>query len=243
MGYLLAVAAASVALVGCGGKRADGPPPVFVERIVAPRRAIDGTPPPLLVLLHGIGSNENDLVSLAGKLDPRFLVVSLRAPRPYRGGFAWFQITWQSNGSATPDIDQAHETLADFVRWLAAAPGRLGADARRVYLMGFSQGAMMSLGVLRTAPDRLAGVVALSGLFRDDLVETPADAGATGRVAVFVAHGTQDDLLPVADGRAIRDLLQPMVRDFTYREYAMPHTIAPVELRDVAAWLTSHLDR
>ena len=142
-----------------------------------------------------------------------------------------------------PDVKQAHETLADLVRWLVAAPARLGADARRVFLMGFSQGAMMSLGVLRTAPERVAGIVALSGRFSDDLAETPADTGASGRVAVFVAHGTQDDLLPVADGRAIRDLLQPMVRDFTYREYAMPHTIAPDELRDVAAWLTSHLDR
>jgi phospholipase/carboxylesterase len=214
-----------------------------VERVVAPRRATEGSPPPLLVLLHGIGSNENDLVSFAGRLDPRFLVVSLRAPRPYHGGFAWFQITWRSDGSIVPDVDQAHATLADLVRWLAAAPARLGADARRVYLMGFSQGAMMSLGVLSTAPERLAGLVALSGLFRDDLVETPADAGAIGGVAVFVAHGSRDDLLPIADGRAVRDHFQPMVRDFTYREYEMPHTIAPDEVRDVAAWLTAHLDR
>ena len=211
--------------------------------MIAARRTSEGVPPPLLVLLHGIGSNEDDLASLAGELDPRFLAVSVRAPRPYHGGWAWFHITFRSGGDIVPDLEQAHETLADFVGWLAAAPARLGADPRRVYLLGFSQGAMMSLGVLRTAPERVAGIIALSGCSVDELVEAPADDGAVARVPVFVAHGIQDRTLPVSDGRAIRDQLQPIVRDFTYREYPIPHTIAPDELRDVATWLTARLDR
>jgi phospholipase/carboxylesterase len=194
------------------------------------------------VLLHGIGSNENDLVTLAGELDPRLLVVSLRAPRPYHGGWAWFGLDFPGGGKVVPNVEQAHETVADLVRWFAAAPARLRADPQQVYLLGFSQGAMMSLAVLRSAPERLAGVVVLSGLFDDRLVATPAANGAVARVPVFVAHGLQDRVLPIADGRAIRDRFQPIVEDFTYREYPMAHTIGPDARRDVAAWLTTRID-
>lgn len=219
------------------------PPPSLVERVVAPRRASDRPAPPLLVLLHGYGANEDDLLPLAGQLDPRLLVVSVRAPRALEGGFAWFHLDFPRGGGAVPDRAQARTTLADLVRWLEAAPARLGGDPRRVYLLGFSQGAMMSLGVLRTAPERVAGVVALSGVADDDALPASAADVAMARVAVFVAHGTGDTLLPVAEGRAIRDRLQPVVHDFTYREYAIAHAIGPEEVRDVAAWLTARLDR
>jgi phospholipase/carboxylesterase len=219
------------------------PPPHLVERVAPARRPTPGGSPPLLVLLHGIGADENDLFSLASRLDPRFTVVSLRAPRAYHVGFSWFDIAWQRDGSVVPNVSQAREALAELVRWLEAAPARLGADPKRVYLLGFSQGAMMSLGVLRTAPERIAGVVALSGRFSDALFETPPPTDAVGSVPLFVAHGTQDDVLPVANGRAVRDAFQPLVRDFTYREYPVPHGIGPAELGDVAAWLTAHLDR
>jgi len=222
---------------------ASATPPHLVERVVAARRTTPGKAPPLLVLLHGIGADENDLFSLATHVDPRFTVVTVRAPRPYHTGYAWFDIAWKADGSVVPNVAQARETLADFVRWIEAAPARLNADPRQVYLLGFSQGAMMSLGVLRTAPERLAGVVALSGRFHDALFETPAPTDAMRSVPLFVGHGTQDDVLPVANGRAVRDAFEPLVRDFTYREYPVPHAIAPAELGDVAAWLTSHLDR
>ena len=196
----------------------------------------------MLVLLHGIGANENDLVPLAGDFDPRLLVVSLRAPRPYHDGWAWFGLDFPAPGEVVPNVDQAHETVADLVRWLAAAPARLGADPQQVYVLGFSQGAMVSLAVLRTAPERLAGVVALSGLFDDRLVASPAADAAVARVPVFVAHGVDDRVLPIADGRAIRERFQPVVEDFTYREYPMAHTIGADEKRDVATWLTARLD-
>jgi phospholipase/carboxylesterase len=217
--------------------------PRLVERVVSPRRTTPGAPPPLLVLLHGIGADENDLIPLADHMDPRFLVVSLRAPRPYQVGFSWFDITWRADGSVVPDVTQAQAALADLVRWLEAAPERLGADPKRLYLLGFSQGAMMSLGALRAAPARLHGVVALSGRYADTLFGTTASWDAMAAVPLFVAHGRHDDLLPIENGRAIRDAFEPRMRDFTYREYPVAHGIAPDEVRDVAAWLTARLDR
>jgi phospholipase/carboxylesterase len=231
-----------LAACGRGVFRGTGASPQLVERVIAARRTT-GAPPPLLVLLHGLGSNENDLASLAGTFDARFEVVSLRAPRPWRGGFAWFPIEWRSDGTIVVDPQQALQSIADLDRWLAGAPTRLGADPRHVYLLGFSQGAMMSLAVLRTAPERVAGVVALSGRFDATLFDQPPDRRAMARVALFVGHGTADELLPVTDGRTVRDAFTPLVPDTTYREYAMSHAIGTDELHDVASWLTERLDR
>src|SRR5262245_19920926 len=142
------VPAVLLVLACCGqGGRDMTPAPTFVERTAAPRQSVSGRPP-LLVLLHGIGANEDDLFPIGREVDPRFKVVSLRAPRPYHGGFAWFDIQFLSSARIIPDIDQAKATLADLVRWLGAAPERFGTDPAQTFLLGFSQGAMMSLGVL-----------------------------------------------------------------------------------------------
>ncbi len=235
------------ALVACGS---NGAPvrsqpatsaSTWVERVAEPRQAVTG-PPPLLVLLHGIGADENDLFPLARQLDLRFKVVSLRAPHDYHTGHAWFHIDFGPAGTVIPDVAQARATLADLVGWLADAPARLGTDPARTFLLGFSQGAMMSVGVLRTTPERLAGVVALSGRADETLFEVRAARDAIARVPLLVAHGIYDDVLPIENGRHTRDAFQGLSRDFMYREFPVRHGIDEAELTLVAAWLTAHLD-
>jgi len=215
--------------------------PAWTVREVAPRAATSGAPP-LLVLLHGIGADEHDLLPLAAEVDPRFHVVSVRAPQPYGPGFAWFDIQWLPDGRVQPDVAQAHAALADLIAWIGAAPTRFGTDPRRTYLLGFSQGAMLSVGVLRAAPARLAGVAALSGRSPDGLFEQTADEADVARVPLLVAHGTWDDVLPVANGRRLRELFAPVLRDFAYREFPVAHGIVPEEMAWVATWLAAHLD-
>jgi phospholipase/carboxylesterase len=216
-------------------------PPAWIARVAEARRVDPGRAPALLVMLHGIGADENDLFPLARHLDPRFTVVSLRAPYGYHGGYAWFPIDFRPGGTVVPDLASARVTVADLVRWIAAAPAKYQTDPQRTFLLGFSQGSMMALGALRAVPERFAGVVALSGRAVDGM----STAGATDApitVPIFVAHGTHDDVLPVAEGRRIRDTLGPRCKDFTYREYPVGHGIAGDELAAVAAWLTAHLD-
>jgi phospholipase/carboxylesterase len=234
----LLVAATLAALGAC----ADGDkPPVTTSTQQPPPAWVTRVAPALLVMLHGIGADENDLFPIAPHLDPRFTVVSLRAPHDYHGGYAWFPIDFRPGGSVVPDLVSARETVADLVRWIAAAPAKFGTDPRRTFLFGFSQGSMMSLGALRATPERLAGVVALSGRAVDG-ISTAAASDAAITIPLFVAHGTHDDVLPVAEGRRIRDTLGPRCTDFTYREYPVGHGIGDDELDAVAAWLTAHLD-
>ena len=124
-----------------------GDPADFVARVV-PARQPGAAAPPLVVLLHGIGADEHDLLPLGRFLDPRCQVVSLRAPRDYVVGYAWFPIDFRPDGSVVPDVAAARATLDDLRGWLADAPARFGTDPDRTFLLGFSQGAMMSLGVL-----------------------------------------------------------------------------------------------
>lgn len=239
----IGLALLGVVVAACGEGRAtmDATAPEWVVRTRAPRAAAAGRPP-LLVLLHGIGTDENDLFPIADRLDPRFQVVSLRAPGTYVMGHSWFHIEFRPDGTVVPDVAGAHRTLAALRRWLAAAPARFGTDPRRTVLLGFSQGAMMSLGVLRTEPALVFAVVALSGRAPGDLFPATAPADAVAAVPLFVGHGLHDDVLPVAHGRATQQAFAGGA-DVTYREYPVAHGITDAELRDVAAWLTARLDR
>jgi len=199
-------------------------------------------PPPLLLLLHGVGSNEDDLFTLAPYLDRRFLVVSARAPVALDyGGYGWFRIDFTSRGMVA-DAEQAKESLRLLPGFVDELVETYGADAGRVYLMGFSQGAMMSLALTLTRPEKVAGVVAMSGRLPQQVLEREPDPEALNGKPVLITHGLYDPVLPVENGRAARDYLARLPVVLAYREYPMQHEVSAESLRDVAGWLTERLD-
>jgi phospholipase/carboxylesterase len=198
--------------------------------------------PPLLILLHGIGSNEEDLMALEPYLDERFLIVSARAPHAYGwGGYAWFEIEWLPNGIAI-DRDQAASSRELIIRFIGEAAAAYGADPARVYLLGFSQGAMMSGWVALARPELVAGTVLMSGRIPDEVRDQIAAPERLAGKPFLVVHGALDPVLPIQNGRASRDILQRLPVDLTYREYPIGHEVSPQSLADVVAWLSEHLD-
>jgi phospholipase/carboxylesterase len=199
-------------------------------------------PPPLLLLLHGVGSNEEDLFALAPYLDGRFLVVSARAPVALDyGGYGWFRIDFTPRGM-TADIGQAKRSLEMLPGFIDGLVEAYGADAGRVYLAGFSQGAMMGLALLLTRPEKVAGVVAMSGRLPAQVLGREPDREALTGKPVLITHGLYDPMLPVEQGRAARDYLAALPVSLDYREYPMGHEVSMESLRDVAAWLAAALD-
>ena len=194
-------------------------------------------PHPLLVLLHGRGANELDLLPLAGELDGRFLVISVRAPHERWGGYHWYDL--QEVG--LPEAATYAAGLARLRQFLDETVRAFPVDPARVYVLGFSQGAMMSGSVLLTEPERLAGAVLLSGYLPPPEVLPPKLDGLRGK-PVFVGHGTADNVLPIGFGRAARATLEAAGADLTYQEYPMAHQISGRELEDVRRWLTAQLD-
>ena len=190
--------------------------------------------------MHGLGSDERDLAGLVPELDRRLLVVSLRAPRECDyGGFAWFDVQWTEYG-ARADETQALESRELVLRTLAALPGQLGIEPSQTFVGGFSQGAMMSLGVALAIPERLAGVILMSGRLLPAFL--PAEpAAAVGRLPFLIQHGTLDPILPVEGSREIRARLQELGCPIEYREYPMAHEISRESLDDTRAWLSARI--
>jgi phospholipase/carboxylesterase len=214
------------------------------HKTVPPRAGLDAASDrktPLLLLLHGYGANEDDLLSLANYLDPRFLVVSARAPISLGGAsYAWFNLGFTPQGIMInpEEIETARQTAR---RFLGEIVEHYKVDPSSVYLMGFSQGAMMSLACSLTFPGVASGVVALSGRLLPQTVELIGDHELLTGLPIFVGHGVNDPLLPIGHGREIRTKLETLPVDLTYREYEMAHEISIEEVRDVAAWLTARV--
>lgn len=195
--------------------------------------------PPVLLLLHGLGSNEQDLFSFAPHLDPRFRVLSVRAPRAYTyGGFAWFDIDF-GPGLPQPNrihLAEARKTLLTFME-----------EVRRIYhpshlyLGGFSQGAIMSYLTALTHPSLVSGVLAMSGyVLKDDSLPSLASE-ALKALPIFATHGTHDQVLPVFLGRNTRDYLQSLDLNYTYREYPMGHEVNQTCFEDCKKWLAQQV--
>src|SRR6266498_1382584 len=170
---------------------------LLVHRVVAPRSPSER--PPLLVLLHGIGTDEEDLLPLAGYLDPRFLVVSARAPHEAEPmGHRWYAIDW----TATPPRGDPAEMAASrdlLGRFVEEATAAHGTDPSRTYLFGFSQGAIMSLALLLARPDLVRGAIAHSG--RLSRLPGPAPTPeALAHAEVLLLHGAEDEVVPPAQG-------------------------------------------
>ena len=199
--------------------------------------------PPLLLLLHGIGSNEHDLYGLAPFLDERFLIISVRAPNTLGpGSYAWFEADFTPQGPVINPI-QAEASRKTLIAFLNEAVTSYGADPKGVYLMGFSQGAIMSASVALTQPELVAGAVLMSGRILPEIQPLIASSEELTGLPFLVVHGTADMVLPISHGRASRDLLSTLPVDLTYHEYPMGHEVSQESLSDVTTWLTEQLDK
>ena len=216
---------------------------VHTTRPPAPGAHRDGARPPLLILLHGVGSNERSMASLAPSFDPRFLVISARSPIALGpNAFAWFHVTFTPQGPVI-DRDEAAAGWAHVARFADEAVSAYGADSERVFLAGFSQGAIMALATLLTAPERIAGVAAMSGRLLPEVLPHAAPPDALRGKAVLIVHGVMDEKLGVHYARTAREQLERFPLALTYRELPITHAVTPESLAEVSAWLTALLDR
>jgi phospholipase/carboxylesterase len=193
-------------------------------------------------MLHGVRSNEQDLLGLASLLDDRFFAVSVRAPITMGpAAYAWYHVDFLADGYRI-DVDEAERSrilLLEFTRELTQA---YKVDAERVFLMGFSQGAVMSLLAALTEPQRFAGIVGMSGRLIEEATVSFASPERMTGLPVMVVHGVHDSVIPIRHGRAVRDTLAVLPVALTYREYDMAHEVTEHSIRDIAQWLTGQLE-
>jgi len=211
-------------------------PTDIIYRALEPRRIVGGKSP-AVILLHGRGADENDLLGLAQYFDDRLAVFSIRAPYPFEfGGYTYFQLN--DDGTAEPVMFmESYKRLMKFVDGVASLPE---IDAGKVFLLGFSMGTIMSYALSLTHPEKFAGVVAQSGFIRDH-PDLEFKWDALSECPFIITHGVNDPVIPVSAARKVKALFSKSNAQFVYKEYPMGHEISGESLADVCTWLQERL--
>lgn len=200
-------------------------------------RAASGPAQALLVLLHGVGANEQSLAGLALQQDPRVQVLLPRGPLAFApGAYGWFQVRFEPQGPVIEPA-QAEASRRALIGFVAAQQARLGIAPARTAIAGFSQGGIMSASVALTAPASVAGFGILSGRILPEIEPLiPADVGAHG-LRGLVMHGRRDGKLPFALAERAAERLRRHGVAHELRDYDEDHALNPAMQADFRGWV------
>lgn len=195
-------------------------------------RAAEGDKPlARVLLLHGVGSNETNLVALGSWLDPRLEVIFVRGPLtlgPQQ--FAWFQVQFGPQGPSinAPQAEQSRELLIRLLRSLTPMP---------TVISGFSQGGIMSASVGLTSPTDVAGFAVLSGRILPEIAARIAPREDLATLSAFIGHGRLDDKLPVTWAERADEWLTSLGVPHRTEFYPIGHGLSAEMAEDYVQWL------
>ena len=211
------------------------PPPIEIETGPNPTAAI--------VLMHGLGADGNDFVPIANELDlsavgpVRFVFPNAPVmPVTINGGYrmpAWYDIL----GPGQPEDEAGLRRSQATIEGLIAREESRGIAAHRIVVAGFSQGCAMSFMTALRHPERLAGIVGLSGYLPLAPMVAAERHPANQRTPIFQAHGTRDGVIPIARAAASRDALAALGYSVEWHEYPMEHSVCMPEIADLNRFL------
>ncbi|TGL86555.1 esterase [Leptospira congkakensis] len=197
--------------------------------------------PPLLLLLHGVGSNEEDLFSLSNYLPESFLVVSARGPLTLAPkSYAWYEVLF-TTGQPKINLEQEKESRRLLIEFLDYLKSNYQFDESNVWIGGFSQGAIMSYSLGLLYPNRFKGIIALSGRLLEENKEIVNVSEDVLNKKVFISHGTNDRVLSVEYARSVKTYLETLGIHPHYKEYEEGHSINREMLKDLIQWLDENL--
>ena len=193
---------------------------------------------PLLLLLHGYGSNEEDLFSFANELPDEYYVISARAPYDLMyNSFAWYAINFDADENKFSDIEQAQSSRVLIATFIDELVANYPIDGNDVTLIGFSQGSILSYAVALTYPQKVRRVVAMSGYLNTEMADEKYATNDFSRLKIFASHGTVDQVIPVDWARNSIPKIKALGIDIEYKEYPVGHGVAPQNFFDLKNWL------
>ncbi|HET8885105.1 MAG TPA: alpha/beta fold hydrolase [Salinimicrobium sp.] len=197
---------------------------------------------PLILLLHGYGSNEEDLFGFANELPDEAFIVSARAPYELqRMSHAWYAIYFDNVNGKFSDDAQAISSREKIVGFLDEIIKEYPVDESNVTLIGFSQGTILSYAVALSYPDKIKNVIALSGYVNEGILKEGFKQNDFSGLSFFCSHGTVDQVIPVDWARKSTEFLKDLNLDFVYKEYPVGHGVAPQNFFDLKNWLQERI--
>lgn len=191
---------------------------------------------PALFVMHGIGSNELNMLPLVEDLKENFYIFSIRGHLPQTTGYAYFTI----QGYGKPHRESFDDGMDQLSKFIQYASDTYPLDLNEIYLLGFSQGAISAMTLGITLGDKIKGIVALSGyipLFVKE--EYPVQTGS--HLNAFVSHGEYDQILPYEWGKENVEYFKRLGVPVTFKTYPEVHTISTENMKDIQAWLLDHV--
>ena len=208
---------------------------VYVE----PEDRTDG-PTPAVVLMHGRGADEQDLLPVARELPDELAAVSLRAPDPVGGGYRWYEIQAPEGlDTSQPHPEEYRRSLNLVTESIAAATETYGLDPDRIGLLGFSMGSMIGMGLLLEAPRRYSWLVGLHGYLPESHA-TKAPDGIVGK-PVFLGAGASDQIIPPSRVETAAERFRELDAEVSFNVYSVGHGIGTEELADLVAFVEDRL--
>lgn len=193
---------------------------------------------PLLLLLHGYGSNDSDLFSFASELPDEYYVISARAPYDLQyGSYAWYAINFDADQNKFSDHDQAILSRDLVVKFIEELKIKFPIDSSNITLIGFSQGSILSYSIALSYPNIVQRVGALSGYLNLDINSENYQNNDFSNLKIFASHGTVDQVIPVEWARKTDPILKSLGINSTYKEYPNGHGVSPQNFFDLKDWL------
>jgi phospholipase/carboxylesterase len=193
---------------------------------------------PLLLLIHGYGSNEEDLFSFAAELPDNYYIVSGRAPYNMQyGSYAWYAINFDADQNKFSDNEQARNSRDLIAKFIDELVENYPVDNTNITLIGFSQGTILSYAVALSHPEKVQRVVAMSGYINLEILEENYLKNSFTNLKIFASHGTVDQVIPVEWGRKAKPFLDNLGIETTYKEYPIGHGVSPQNFYDFKNWL------
>ncbi|MDT0676830.1 alpha/beta hydrolase [Autumnicola musiva] len=197
---------------------------------------------PLLIMLHGYGSNEEDLFAFANELPEDLFIISVRAPFPMQPyGNAWYAIHWNNTDGKFSDEDQARDSREKIAGFIDEAIAAYPVDPKNVTLLGFSQGSILSYAVSLSYPEKVKNIIALSGYINQDIVKESFENNDFSHLSFYSSHGSQDQVIPVEWARNTKPFLNKLNIENTYSEFPVGHGVAPQNFFEVKEWIKNKI--
>jgi len=196
--------------------------------------------PPLLILLHGYGSNKEDLFSFAEELPDELLIISVQAPYEMGyGGYAWYAINFDDVKGKFSDLKQAKTSLDIVAIFIDEIKQKYKTDPDKTFLLGFSQGAILSYSLSFFYPNKVQSVIALSGYINTELL--PKEISKEIQTSYYCSHGSVDQVLPIEWARKSKPFLDNLGLQNVYSEYPVGHGVAPQNFSSFKSWIEARL--
>lgn len=193
-------------------------------------------------MLHGYGSNEADLFSFAEQLPDDLLIISARAPLSMGfGAYAWYTINFDDTERKFSNLDEARESIQKIETFIDEISTEYQVDKKRIFLLGFSQGSILSYSVALRNPNKIQHVIALSGYINSKLIPNNLKKNTFKNLDFYISHGTVDQVLPIDWARKSIPILETLAIKFNYKEYPIGHGVSPQNFADFNNWITERI--